>query len=88
MVNNGLSYDQLRGFAVNVASKHQAKNPCEFSEVGETKQLLMQVIRYSFYSLNITLCIFNSIFVPPIPVLSIKCVPIGFPMSIFSILEK
>ncbi len=50
MVNNGLGYEQLRGFAVNVASTHQAENPCGFSEVGEPSNYLCRLLDIGFIS--------------------------------------
>jgi len=38
----------LRGLALNFTSKHQTENPGGFSEVGESKQLLIAIVGNSF----------------------------------------
>jgi hypothetical protein len=39
----------LRGLVFNFASTHQTENPRGFSEVGETKQLLIAIVAPSAY---------------------------------------
>lgn len=48
-MHNGLGYEKLRGLALNLASTHQTENPQGFSEVGETKQLIIAIVVLSCF---------------------------------------